>query len=421
MKTNTENDTSKTNTDATDSNAAPQIETPITAELRIETIITAESTQGVTFESIVSDPVLIARLKELGITKPSPVQAAAVPLALAKKDLIVQAQTGSGKTLAFVLPILAQIRESSRSKTTTLALIITPTRELANQVKTVIDSIAPDICAPCLIGGASAHAQEQQLRQDARIVVGTPGRIQDFIEQRLVILRTCKTFVLDEADEMLSMGFHEEVKNILRRLPPQRQGMLFSATMPGPVKSLAYNFLRDAEMIQLQAIEADKPKIEHIAYKVDGGVTSKVNALCTLFTEQKTASAIVFCNTKSETTLVEAFLKRRGFDASKINSDLSQKEREAVLASLRAGELKFLIATDVAARGIDIKELELVVNYTLHDEPEVYVHRTGRTGRAGATGKAISLIGPHDFGSFYNLKRHLKIDFLEMKAPGGEA
>ncbi len=370
-----------------------------------------------TFESIVNDSALIARMKALGIVKPTPVQAAAIPLALLNKDLVVQAQTGSGKTLAFVLPILAQLRESTRNKTTTLAIIITPTRELANQVKAVVESITPDVSPACIIGGASAHAQEQQLNRDARIVVGTPGRIQDFIDQRLILLRTCKTFVLDEADEMLSMGFQEEVKAILRRLPPQRQGMLFSATMPPSVKSLAYTFLRNPESVALQTAEEDRPKIEHIAYKVDGGVTSKASALCALLKSEKTESAIVFCNTKSDTTLVEAYLKRRGFNASKINSDLSQKERDAVLSSLRSGELKFLIATDVAARGIDIKELELVVNYSLHDEPEVYVHRTGRTGRAGASGKAVSLIGPQDFGSFYQLKRRLNVEFTELKLP----
>jgi ATP-dependent RNA helicase DeaD len=375
------------------------------------------SSDTTSFASIVSDPALVERLNALGIVKPTPVQAAAVPLALANRDLVVQAQTGSGKTLAFVLPILAQLQASSRTKTTTLALIITPTRELANQVKTVVESITPDVSPACLIGGASAHAQEQQLKKDARIVIGTPGRLQDFIDQRLVLLRTCKTFVLDEADEMLSMGFQEEVKAILKRLPPQRQGLLFSATMPPSVKSLAYTFLRNPENVVLEALAEDKPKIDHIAYRVDGGVTSKASALCTLLKQEKTESAIVFCNTKSDTTLVEAYLKRRGFNASKINSDLSQKERDAVLASLRSGELKFLIATDVAARGIDIKELELVVNYSLHDEPEVYVHRTGRTGRAGASGKAVSLIGPQDFGSFYQLKRRLNIEFTELKLP----
>ncbi len=378
------------------------------------TIIDSNETTPLScFSSLLQNEKLIEALNAVGITIPTPVQAASIPAALEGKDLIVQAQTGSGKTLAFMLPILSRIL-ADKPRRRTQAIIITPTRELATQVKKVIESVTTEIKPACLIGGAKAFPQEQELRNDPRVVVGTPGRIQDFLDQKILRLDECRYFVLDEADEMLSMGFVDEVKAILRKLPAERQGLFYSATMPGGVQSLAFSFLKNPEKIILAVSEDKKPKIDHRYLRTDGGVTSKANALCNLLTSRDVQSAIVFCNTKSDTALLEAFLRRRGLDASRINSDLTQKERDRVLDKLRKGELKYLIATDVAARGIDIKELELVVNYSLHDEPEVYVHRTGRTGRAGATGLAISLIGPQDFGAFHALKRFLPVDIAEF-------
>ena len=232
-----------------------------------------------------------------------------------------------------------------------------------------------------------------------------------------MLLLKSNTFVLDEADEMLSMGFVDEVREILRRLPVKRQGMFFSATITNRVSSLANSFLKNPEKIVVEVNKEDQPKIEHCFCKVDGGVASKVKALCHIFADLKPHSAIVFCNTKSDTELVEVYLKRRGFDASKINADLSQREREQVLTNLRNGKLKYLIATDVAARGIDIKELELVVNYSLPNDSESYVHRTGRTGRAGASGTAISLIGPLDLGFFLSIQRVLGVEMREIPLP----
>lgn len=365
------------------------------------------------FSALLDDNYLVDALKKLEINEPTEVQALSIPPALENKDLIVQAQTGSGKTLAFMLPILKRIRTEKPARGTT-ALIVCPTRELALQVKRVVDSISPDITPACIIGGASSREQEQQLRKDSRIVVGTPGRIIDFIQQRLIILRNCRTFVLDEADEMLSMGFVDEVRNILRSLPPERQGLFFSATISGNVAALASSFLRSPKTIVVAKNEENKPDIEHMFCKVEMGVTSKAQALSKLLADSGAQSAIVFCNTKSDTELVEVFLKRRGFDAAKINSDLSQKERDKVLSSLRNGTLKYLIATDVAARGIDIKELDLVINYSLPKENEVYTHRTGRTGRAGASGKAISVISPLDLPTFRSLNHHRGEEMKEI-------
>jgi ATP-dependent RNA helicase DeaD len=381
--------------------------------------MTTSSTHGtepVKFTDIIGDSDLIAALTALHINQPTPVQAAAIPVAMRGKDIVVQAQTGSGKTLAFVLPLVSRLRNEPRNRGT-LALIITPTRELALQVKTVVDSLTKEISPALIIGGINSRAQEKQLRDDPRIVVGTPGRLLDFLRQRILNLRNCKAFVLDEADEMLSMGFLEEVRSILSKLPRERQGMFYSATITPRVSSLASSFLVNPTSVLVEVNESEAPKIDHLYCKVDAGVTSKANALCKLFTKEGARSAIVFCNTKSDTELLEVFLRRRGFNARRINSDLSQKERDTLIANLKSGELQFLIATDVAARGIDIKQLELVVNYTLHDQPEVYVHRTGRTGRAGASGKAVSLIGPPDLLPFHALKKQLGIDVVEIVLP----
>lgn len=365
------------------------------------------------FSTILTDLSLIESLKKAGITIPTPVQAAAIPRALSGQDVIVQAQTGSGKTLAFVLPILSIIR-SEPETVGTVALIITPTRELAIQICSVITQICPEIQPTCVIGGDSIRGQVKSLKADRRIVVGTPGRLLDLLEKRELILRKCRQFVLDEADEMLSMGFIEDVKTILTKLPIKRQGMFFSATLPPRVAMLAQTFLRSAETIQIESNKKNTPAIQHLFCRVAGGVADKANALCDILEKQNPTSAIVFCNTKSDTELISAFMRRRGLNAQKINSDLSQKERGNVLNQLRNGTLRFLIATDVAARGIDIDHLDLVVNYSIHDDSETYVHRSGRTGRAGRSGVAISLVAPHDFGAFYGLQRRVEVKFTEL-------
>jgi ATP-dependent RNA helicase DeaD len=373
------------------------------------------------FSKILSDNELVAALKAISITSPTDVQALAIPAVGRGSDLIIQAKTGSGKTFAFALPLLQAIK-TKKDQRGTLAIIISPTRELALQTANVITSVSSDLKPACLIGGASIGGQIKQLRDDARIVVGTPGRILDLIKQRVLILRKCAMFVLDEADEMLSMGFVEEVRAILSRLPNNRQGMFFSATITPRVKMLAQSFLKEPEIIVVGSENEIAHEIEHFVCKVEAGITSKANALCALLEKEDAQSAIVFCNTKSETELVEVFLKRRGFNASRINSDLTQKARDSIMKKLRSGTLRYLIATDVAARGIDLEQLELVVNYSIHEQAETYVHRTGRTGRAGRSGKAVSLVGPQDFSAFYNLKKSFpkEIKELELSATAEE-
>lgn len=348
---------------------------------------------------------------------PTPVQRGAIPVVLEGHDLIAQAQTGSGKTLAFVLPILSQLLEAGNVRGT-FALIVTPTRELATQVRNVILSVTPSVHPPCIIGGAKQAGQVRELREDARVIVGTPGRLLDLIKQREIDLSKCKMFVLDEADEMLSMGFVEEVRSILSRLPKERQGLFFSATITPRVDSLANSFLRSPRRLECEVKPETAPQIEHLFHRVDGGLISKASALAGFLREIKPRSTIVFCNTKSDTELVEIMLRKRGFEPERLNSDLSQKEREETMNRFRSGDLKLLIATDVAARGIDVQDIDLVVNYAIHEQAETYVHRTGRTGRAGRSGTALSLVGPQDFFAFNTLQKSLSVTLNEVPTPG---
>lgn len=368
------------------------------------------------FFDLVKHPAIRGQLKALNISNPTPVQRAAIPAVLTGEDCIVEAQTGSGKTLAFVLPMLSMMIDASPVEGT-FGLIITPTRELALQVRNVIVSVVEDLRPACIIGGAKQEGQIRELERDPRIVVGTPGRLIDLIEQRELDLRRCKMFVLDEADEMLSMGFVEEVRSILRRLPKQRQGLFFSATMTPRVSQLAESFLTKPRRIELEPVEETSQLIEHLYCRVDGALTAKATALAAFIEEFKPKSAIVFCNLKSDTELVQILLKKRGIECDRLNSDLSQKERERTMNRFRSGEVRVLVATDVAARGIDVKDLDLVVNYAIHDQPETYVHRTGRTGRAGNFGRALSLVAPQDFPAFYSLQKKLPSQPAEVPVP----
>lgn len=371
------------------------------------------------FAELVADSALVDALKAAGITTPTAVQAQTIPPAAAGHDLIVQAQTGSGKTLAFLLPLILKLR-AAPAQVGTFGLIVTPTRELAIQVRDVMRTLTPDIKPALIIGGASQKGQLDELGDDRRVIVGTPGRILDLIRQREIFLRKCRYFVLDEADEMLSMGFLEDVRSILSRLPDKRQGLFISATITPRVQMLASSFLSQPQTIAVHGDLQSAAEIEHLYCEVDGELTAKAIALCDIIETQRPRTAIIFCNTKSDTELVEVFLRRRGFDARRINSDLSQKQRERIMARIREGSLPILVATDVAARGIDIAQLDLVINYAIHEQPETYVHRTGRTGRAGRKGKAISIVGPHDFGSFYGLRKRLSIDLHKMALPTAE-
>jgi ATP-dependent RNA helicase DeaD len=345
------------------------------------------------------------------------VQAATVPVALTGQDLIVQAKTGSGKTLAFVLPLLKAL-ESGEDGDATFAVILTPTRELATQICKTIESLTDQVKPSCLIGGVPMNQQIKALDTDHRVIVGTPGRTLDHLEQRTIVLKSCKYFVLDEADEMLSMDFLEPITAILKRIPEERQGLLVSATITSRVEALAGSFLHDpARIILNSSSEEPSTNIEHLVCEVGPELPAKMSAVCDVLETENPRSAIIFCNTKSDTELVEKFLRRRGFDARCINSDLSQKQRDYVMSKIRARELRYLVGTDIAARGIDIEQIDVVINYSLPMEPEAYTHRTGRTGRAGRSGKAISILSPHDFPAFSALKRHINVELKKFTLP----
>jgi len=382
----------------------------------------SDSNTQQSFELLGVSPLLVERLRETGIVTPTPVQTAAIPYANAGRDLLIQAQTGSGKTLAYLLPMLARLfaLEPTPRRGATFALIVTPTRELTQQVTSVLQSLSADVAPVVLIGGVPIRSQRDALQNDPRIVIGTPGRILDCLRQRIVSFRQCRMCVLDEVDEMFSMGFFEDVRAILSRLPGERQGLFCSATISPRVTMLAQSFLTKPETIFVDTQNKDLPPIEHLVYRVGGEVTDKPTVLCDIIETRRPRSAIIFCNTKSDTELVESYLRRRGFDARRLNSDLSQKQRELIMERIRNDDLRLLVATDIAARGLDIEQIELVVNYSIHEEPDLYLHRTGRTGRAGRSGTAVSLVGPQDFIPFKRVTQNIETTFVEMPLPTDE-
>ena len=380
----------------------------------------AEEPQRIlSFDELINCTAVLDSVKSLGYQNPTEVQAIAIKPALEHRDLIIQAQTGSGKTLAFVVPMLSHLLAASakRELNYTYALVVTPTRELAQQVSQVIASLSTDFVPTIVIGGVEADSQIKQLRKDPRIVVGTPGRLLDLMRQRVLSLKQCRYFVLDEADETLSMGFLEDVRAILSALPDRRQGLFVSATITPRVEVLAQSFLDRPKRAIVGQYASDMPQVKHSYCEVGGELMAKPAALCDIIEVLRPRSAIIFCNTKSDTQLVEVLLRRRGFDARRINSDLSQAQRDRVMKKIRSEELRFLVATDIAARGLDIEQIDYVINYAIHDQPEAYIHRTGRTGRAGRSGQAISLVGPRDIGAFHFLGKVLEVQFEKLPLP----
>ncbi len=359
---------------------------------------------------------VLAGIRELGWTSLMPVQTAVIPFMLANRDLFVQARTGSGKTGAFGIPIIASIDTELAA---TQAMVLAPTRELANQVATEIITIGKHKGVRCLpiYGGVGYGPQNEGLAAGAHVVVGTPGRILDHLGNGRLKLDHLKFFVLDEADELLSLGFWPDMREIEKYLPPKeaRQTCLFSATMPEKVRALTRIFQRDPEFVTLSEGQIGPAEIEHYFYLVSA--QDKEHALVRVLEYEDPESAIIFCNTKDDVRYVTGFLQRRGFDADQISGDLQQSARERAMARIKAGEMRFLVATDVAARGIDISDLTCVIGYATPEQPETYVHRTGRTGRAGKAGIALSLVSALDIGNFRYLQNVNRITIPERKLP----
>ncbi len=367
------------------------------------------------FADVASD--IQQSIRDLGWHTPTPVQAAAIPKMRAGGDLIVQAMTGSGKTGAFGIPLVEAVDTDLKK---TQAIVLLPTRELANQVAVELDQLGKyrGVNTLPIYGGVAYGPQLEGLEKGAHIVVGTPGRILDHLKNGRMDLDATRVFVLDEADEMLSLGFWPDMKEIAAYLPRERQSHLFSATMPEKVRSLSRFFLKDPEDVTIEA-EGGPQEIEHFYYVCPAA--DKEAILARILNYEDPDSAIIFCNTKADVRFIAAYLSKRGFNIDQISGDLQQSAREKAINKIKSGKLRFLVATDVAARGIDISDLAYVINYTTSDTPEIYVHRTGRTGRAGKSGVAISLISGLDIGNFKFMQTVIGIEIEEKKPPTDRA
>ncbi len=360
-----------------------------------------------------TDDVLTA-LQEMGWETPTPVQRDAYPLAIAGHDLIVQSRTGTGKTGAFGIPLVDRLLSKEGDEQ---ALVLAPTRELALQSASEIGKLGSHrgIETVAVYGGASMERQVHALEKGARVISGTPGRVLDHLNRGTIKASRLRFLVLDEADEMLSMGFAKELNAIIDKLPKKRQTLLFSATVDRAIKRVAEKHMRDPEFLGLSGDHVGALGIEHFAYMVSG--VGRVANLISVLEIEDPESALIFCNTKAETEEVCAGLQRAGFNAEWLTGDRPQREREEVLGRVRREELRFLVATDVAARGIDVSHLTHVINFSLPENVEQYVHRTGRTGRAGRTGTAISLVGPNELGILYYLRLQYRIFPVERTLP----
>ncbi len=367
-----------------------------------------------TFDALELSPEVRRAVDELGYVHPTPVQLAVFEPAVRGKDLVVQARTGTGKTAAFGLPLVDGIIK--RGSNVVQALVLCPTRELALQVTREVDALAKHrgVRTAAVYGGAPMARQVADIKGGAQIVVGTPGRVLDHLHRETLDPSSIRTFVLDESDEMLSMGFLPQISDILGFLPAARQTLLFSATLPPDIRRVAETRLRDPQFLTLSGDHIGALEINHFVYIVPG---DKLDALIQIIEVENPESAIVFCNTKDETKRVAAALEQQGFAADWLNADLPQSDREKVMAATRNGSLRFLVATDVASRGIDISQLTHVINHDFPESAEAYVHRTGRTGRAGRTGTAVSLVGPRDVGNLYLLRLTYKLRPIERQLP----
>jgi ATP-dependent RNA helicase DeaD len=368
-----------------------------------------------TFDVLALNADVRRAVDAMGYTHPTPVQRAVFEPAAEGRSLVVQARTGTGKTAAFGLPIVDRIvRPSSKVPQ---VLVLCPTRELALQVGREIEQLGQfrSIRVAAIYGGSSMTKQIEAIAAGAQVLTGTPGRVLDHLRQRTLDPSAIRLLVLDEADEMLSMGFARELNAILELLPKNRQGLFFSATLPPDIDRLARTHLRDPEVITLSSDQVGALEIEHYVYVTRDG--DKLGQLVRILEVEDPESAIIFCNTRDETQRVAEGLKTRGFDADWLNGDLPQNDRERVMSATREGKLRFLVATDVAARGIDISHLTHVINHDFPETAEQYVHRTGRTGRAGRTGTAIALVGPKDIGNLYILRLTFKIRPIEKQLP----
>lgn len=370
-------------------------------------------TETVNFDSLGLAPELLKALTESGYTTPTPIQAQAIPVALAGGDLMAGAQTGTGKTAAFALPLLQKLlplanASASPAKHPVRALILTPTRELAIQVEESVKAYAKHTPLRSLVvyGGVDIKTQTPHLKTGVEVLVATPGRLLDHIEQKTLQLNQVQILVLDEADRMLDMGFMPDLKRILALLPKQRQNLMFSATFSNDIKKLADDFLTKPQLIEVARSNATNDNVTQKVYQV--AQSDKEALLIQLLKAADAKQVIIFTKTKITASRLSRSLEREGIAADAIHGDKTQQERIKALDAFKAGTVTALVATDVAARGLDITELPMVINYEIPSAPEDYVHRIGRTGRAGASGIAISFVSPEEDKYMVEIEKLIK-------------
>lgn len=366
------------------------------------------------FEKLEIEPVVIRALSDMGFEEPTPIQEKTIPLAVAGRDLIGRAQTGTGKTAAYGIPMTIQCCSDSA---VIQGVVITPTRELAIQVAEELNRIGKFkyVRALPIYGGQEIDRQIRALKKRPQIIVGTPGRLMDHMRRRTIRLDAVRMLVLDEADEMLNMGFKEDIEAIIEQMPGDQQNLLFSATMPVHIQQLARQFMKEPEVIHIAPREVTVSNIEQQFMEMPE--KQKLEVLCRLLDIQNPPLAIVFVRTKRRVDEITAALKERGYSAEGIHGDLTQNMRDTVMRKFRSGEAEILIATDVAARGLDISGVTHIYNFDIPQDPEGYVHRIGRTGRAGEAGLAITFVTPREFAHLKLIEQIIKQRMNRVPVP----
>lgn len=369
------------------------------------------------FKDLKLSEAIVKALEDKGYETPTTIQMEAIPQLLDKKDVLAKSQTGSGKTAAFGLPVLDMIDSNSKK---TQALILCPTRELSLQVKDELESFAKykdGINIVCVYGGEPIDRQLKQLKKGAQIIVATPGRLMDHLRRKSIKLNDCHYVVLDEADEMLNMGFIEDIETIFEYLPEQKQIALFSATMPKAIQALSEKFLTEPEIINVST-KLTVSKIRQMYYVVPN--PKKEILTLQLLQLYNSKSTMIFCNTKKRVDELTAYLNKAGYPSLGLHGDMKQEMRTMVMDRFKRGQVSVLIATDVAARGIDVENMDMVLNYDVPQELEYYVHRIGRTGRAGNEGLAITLVAKNQLNAIRQIERKTKVKIEEMPLPTKE-
>ena len=368
-----------------------------------------------TFEEMCLDTRIMRAIAEMGFEQPSPIQAQSIPIAVEGKDMIGQARTGTGKTASFGIPMLQRINPKDKNLQ---AIVLCPTRELAIQSANEIRKLAKflhGIKVLPIYGGQEISKQIRSLKGGVQIVIGTPGRVMDHLRRHTLKPQTVDIVVLDEADEMLNMGFREDIETILGQLPEERQTMLFSATMPKPILEIAKRYLHEPEIVKVIQKELTVPKIEQYYYEVNPRKKNEV--LSRLLDMYDPSLSLVFCNTKRKVDELVADLKGRGYFAEGLHRDMKQSQRDRVMNGFRNGRTDILVATDVAARGIDVDDVEAVFNYDVPQDDEYYVHRIGRTGRAGREGRAFTLVVGKEIYKLKDIQRYCKTKIRRQPIP----